>query len=180
MPHVLADNVIAVLARVNTGLNPIVPRSSRSFRGPRCRHFESYAQFQTYVDCWSKCCFRRVQIGGTYGRIIVPTLSFACATFQRGLLLLPGALFQANYASCTGSLTVILAFASTIAVDTREQMAGVRYGLDAAAGPWQAERGSVKDLIRELLDFVDEVVDPLDSRKRSKIFIRCLNGELRR
>lgn len=174
LPHVLAMTTSSPFwLGFNTGLKSYRSEVFKKF--PRTDipdHFESYQQFQSYVDLLVK--MNCIQDGTKVWWDVrphskFPTLEFRICDIPTRVddTIAVAALFQAIVAKLDSLIEKNLGFRLYHRRLIQEnKWRAIRYGLDGMLLDLGKQKEvPVKDLIRELLDFVDEVVDPLDSRK---------------
>src|SRR6476660_414975 len=174
LPHVLAMTTSSPFwLGFNTGLKSYRCEVFNKF--PRTDipdHFESYQQFQSYVDLLVK--MNCIQNGSKIWwdvrpHHLFPTLEFRICDIPTKVddTIAVAALFQAIVAKLDILIEKNLGFRLYHRRLIQEnKWRAVRYGLDGLLLDLGKQKEvPVKDLIRELLDFVDDVVDPLDSRK---------------
>ena len=174
VPHVLALTTSSPFwLGFNTGLKSYRTEVFKKF--PRTdipEHFESHQQYQSYVDLLVKmnCIDNAKKI---YWDIrphpFFPTLEFRVCDIPTKVddTVAIAALFQAIVAKLTVLLEKNLGFRLYHRRLIQEnKWRAVRYGLDGKLLDLGKQKEvPVKDLINELLDFVDDVVDDLGSRK---------------
>ncbi len=174
LPHVLALTTSSPFwLGFNTGLKSYRSEVFKKF--PRTEIpdvFESYQQYQTYVDLLIK--MNCMQDGSKIWwdvrpHHLFPTLEFRICDIPTRVddTIAIAALFQAIVAKLNllteGNLGFRLYHRRLI---LENKWRAIRYGLDGKLLDLGKQKEvPVKDLIRELLDFVDDVLDPLDSRK---------------
>src|SRR3954462_3556033 len=135
-------------------------------------HFESYQQFQSYVDLLVK--MNCIQNGSKIWwdvrpHHLFPTLEFRICDIPTRVddTIAIAALFQAIVAKLnllTEGNPGFRIYHRRLILENKWR--AIRYGLDGKMLDLGKEKEvPAKDLIRELLDFVDPVVDPLGSRK---------------
>lgn len=174
LPHVLAMTTSSPFwLGFNTGLKSYRSEVFKKF--PRTDipdHFESYQQFQGYVDLLVKmnCIQDGTKIWwDVRPHPIFPTLEFRVCDIPTRVddTIAVAALFQAIVAKLTLLIEKNLGFRLYHRRLIQEnKWRAVRYGLDGKLLDLGKQKEvPVKDLIRELLEFVDDVVDDLDSRK---------------
>lgn len=174
LPHVLAMTTSSPFwLGFNTGLKSYRSEVFKKF--PRTDipdHFESYQQFQSYVDLLVK--MNCIQDGTKIWWDVrphskFPTLEFRVCDIPTRVddTIAVAALFQAIVAKLTVLIDKNLGFRLYHRRLIQEnKWRAVRYGLDGKLLDLGKQKEvPVKDLIRELLEFVDDVVDELDSRK---------------
>ena len=174
VPHVLALTTSSPFwLGFNTGLKSYRSEIFKKF--PRTDipdHFESHQEYQSYVDLLVKmnCIDDAKKI---YWDIrphpFFPTLEFRVCDIPNKVddTIAIAALFQAIVAKLTVLIDKNLGFREYHRRLIQEnKWRAVRYGLDGMLLDLGKQKEvPVKDLIHELLDFVDDVVDDLDSRK---------------
>jgi len=174
LPHVLAMTTSSPFwLGFNTGLKSYRCEVFKKF--PRTEipdHFESYQQYQAYVDLLIK--MNCIQDGSKIWwdvrpHHLFPTLEFRICDIPTRVddTIAVAALFQAIVAKLTVLIDKNLGFRL---YDRRliqeNKWRAIRYGLDGKLLDLGKQKEvPVKDLIRELLDFVDDVLDDLGSRK---------------
>jgi carboxylate-amine ligase len=174
LPHVLAlTGSSPFWLGFNTGLKSYRSEVFKKF--PRTEipdHFESYQQYQTYVDLLVK--MNCIQNGSKIWwdvrpHHLFPTLEFRICDIPTRVddTIAIAALFQAIVAKLNvlteGNLGFRIYHRRLI---LENKWRAIRYGLDGMMLDLGKQKEvPARDLIRELLDFVDDVVDPLDSRK---------------
>ncbi len=174
LPHVMALTTSSPFwLGFNTGLKSYRSEVFKKF--PRTEipdEFESYQQFQSYVDLLVK--MNCIQNGSKIWwdvrpHHLFPTLEFRICDIPTRVddTIAVAALFQAIVAKLNllteGNLGFRLYDRRLI---LENKWRAIRYGLDGKLLDLGKQKEvPVKDLIRELLEFVDDVVDPLDSRK---------------
>ena len=174
LPHVLAMTTSSPFwLGFNTGLKSYRSEVFKKF--PRTDipdHFESVQQFQSYVDLLIK--MNCIQDGTKVWWDIrphskFPTLEFRICDIPTSVddTIAVAALFQAIVAKLDHLIDRNLGFRLYHRRLIQEnKWRAIRYGLDGMLLDLGKQKEvPVKDLIRELLDFVDDVVDPLGSRK---------------
>ena len=173
LPHVLALTTSSPFwLGFNTGLKSYRSEVFKKF--PRTEIpdvFESYQQFQTYVDLLIK--MNCMQDGSKIWwdvrpHHLFPTLEFRICDIPTRVddTIAVAALFQAIVAKLNllteGNLGFRIYHRRLI---LENKWRAIRYGLDGKLLDLGKQKEvPVKDLIRELLDFVDDVLDPLGSR----------------
>ena len=173
LPHVLALTTSSPFwLGFNTGLKSYRSEVFKKF--PRTEipdHFESFQQFQTYVDLLIK--MNCMQDGSKIWwdvrpHHLFPTLEFRICDIPTRVddTIAVAALFQAIVAKLNllteGNLGFRIYHRRLI---LENKWRAIRYGLDGKLLDLGKQKEvPVKDLIRELLDFVDDVLDPLGSR----------------
>jgi len=174
LPHVLALTTSSPFwLGFNTGLKSYRCEVFKKF--PRTEipdHFESYQQYQSYVDLLVKmnCIPNGSKIWWDIRpHYLFPTLEFRICDIPTRVddTIAVAALFQAIVAKLTILIEKNLGFRLYHRRLIQEnKWRAIRYGLDGLLLDLGKQKEvPVKDLIRELLEFVDDVVDPLDSRK---------------
>jgi carboxylate-amine ligase len=174
LPHVLALSTSSPFwLGVHTGLKSY--RSEVFTRFPRTGipdHFESYNSFQTYVSLLIEtgCIDDGKKIyWDVRPHPFFPTLEFRICDIPTRVddTIAIAALFQALVAKIDKVLDQNLNFRRHHKMLIEEnKWRAVRYGLDGKMIDFgKGKEVPVRDLIRELLEFVDDVVDDLDSRK---------------
>jgi glutamate---cysteine ligase / carboxylate-amine ligase len=174
LPHVLAMTTSSPFwLGFNTGLKSYRSEVFKKF--PRTDipdHFESFQQYQSYVDLLVK--MNCIQDGTKIWWDVrphckFPTLEFRIADIPTRVddTIAVAALFQAIVAKLNVLIDKNLGFRLYHRRLIQEnKWRAVRYGLDGKLLDLGKQKEvPVKDLIRELLEFVDDVLDPLDSRK---------------
>jgi carboxylate-amine ligase len=174
LPHVLAMTTSSPFwLGFNTGLKSYRSEVFKKF--PRTDipdHFESFQQFQGYIDLLVK--MNCIQDGSKLWwdvrpHHLFPTLEFRICDIPTRVddTIAVAALFQAIVAKLTILIDKNLGFRLYHRRLIQEnKWRAVRYGLDGKLLDLGKQKEvPVKDLIRELLEFVDDVVDNLDSRK---------------
>src|SRR5438874_13298916 len=174
LPHVLALSTSSPFwMGHNTGLKSYRSEIFKQF--PRTDipdHFDSYQGFQRYVDLLIKtgCINDGKKIWwDCRPHPFFPTLEFRICDIPTRVddtVAIP-ALFQAIVAKLYTLIEKNLGFRLYRRMLIQEnKWRAVRYGLDGKLIDFGKQKEvPVKDLIMELLDFVDDVVDELDSRK---------------
>jgi glutamate---cysteine ligase / carboxylate-amine ligase len=173
LPHVLALTTSSPFwLGFNTGLKSYRSEVFKKF--PRTEIpdvFESYQQYQTYVDLLVK--MNCMQDGSKIWwdvrpHHLFPTLEFRICDIPTRVddTIAVAALFQAIVAKLNllteGNLGFRIYHRRLI---LENKWRAIRYGLDGKLLDLGKQKEvPVKDLIRELLDFVDDVLDRLDSR----------------
>jgi carboxylate-amine ligase len=174
LPHVLAMTTSSPFwLGFNTGLKSYRSEVFKKF--PRTDipdHFESFQQFQSYVDLLIKmnCIDNAKKIyWDVRPHPFFPTLEFRICDIPTRVddTVAIAALFQAIVAKVDSLIDKNLGFRLYHRRLIQEnKWRAIRYGLDGKLLDLGKQKEvPVKDLIRELLEFVDEVVDPLNSRK---------------
>ncbi len=174
LPHVLAMTTSSPFwLGFNTGLKSYRSEVFKKF--PRTDipdHFESFQQFQSYVDLLIK--MNCIQDGTKIWWDVrphskFPTLEFRICDIPTRVddTIAVAALFQAICAKLTVLIDKNLGFRLYHRRLIQEnKWRAIRYGLDGKLLDLGKQKEvPVKDLIRELLEFVDDVVDELGSRK---------------
>lgn len=174
LPHVLAMTTSSPFwLGFNTGLKSYRSEVFKKF--PRTDipdHFESYQQFQSYVDLLVK--MNCIQDGSKIWwdvrpHHLFPTLEFRISDIPTRVddTIAVAALFQAIVAKLSVMIDKNWGFRLYHRRLIQEnKWRAVRYGLDGKLLDLGKQKEvPVKDLIRELLEFVDDVVDNLNSRK---------------
>lgn len=173
LPHVLALTTSSPFwLGFNTGLKSYRSEVFKKF--PRTEipdTFESYAQYQAYVDLLVK--MNCIQNGSKVWwdvrpHHLFPTLEFRICDIPTRVddTIAIAALFQAIVAKLMvlndGNLGFRIYHRRLI---LENKWRAIRYGLDGMMLDLGKQKEvPARDLIRELLEFVDDVVDPLDSR----------------
>ncbi len=173
LPHVLALTTSSPFwLGFNTGLKSYRSEVFKKF--PRTEIpdvFESYQQYQTYVDLLVK--MNCMQDGSKIWwdvrpHHLFPTLEFRICDIPTRVddTIAVAALFQAIVAKLNmlteGNLGFRIYHRRLI---LENKWRAIRYGLDGKLLDLGKQKEvPVKDLIRELLEFVDDVLDPLNSR----------------
>jgi carboxylate-amine ligase len=174
LPHVLALSTSSPFwLGVHTGLKSY--RSEVFTRFPRTGipdHFDSYSSFQRYVELLIKtgCIDNAKKIyWDVRPHPFFPTLEFRICDIPTRVddTIAIAALFQALVAKVNRLLDQNLTFRLHHKMLIEEnKWRAVRYGLDGKMIDFGQEKEvPVRDLIRELLEFVDDVTDDLRSRK---------------
>jgi carboxylate-amine ligase len=174
LPHVLALTTSSPFwLGFNTGLKSYRSEVFKKF--PRTDipdHFESYQQFQSYVDLLIKmnCIDDGKKVWwDVRPHAHFPTLEFRICDIPTRVddTIAIAALFQAIVAKLDTLIDKNLGFRLYHRRLIQEnKWRAIRYGLDGMLLDLGKQKEvAARDLIRELLDFVDDVVDPLDSRK---------------
>ncbi len=174
LPHVLALTTSSPFwLGHNTGLKSYRSEVFKKF--PRTEipdNFESYSQFQSYVDLLVK--MNCIQDGSKIWWDVrphykFPTLEFRVCDIPTRVddTVAVAALFQAIVAKLHKLIDSNLGwriYHRRLILENKWR--AIRYGLDGKLLDLGKQKEvPVRDLILELLDFVDEVVDPLGSRK---------------
>ncbi|MDQ3636163.1 MAG: carboxylate-amine ligase [Aridibacter sp.] len=174
LPHVLALTTSSPFwLGFNTGLKSYRTEVFKKF--PRTDipdHFNSYQEFQNYIDLLIKmnCAEDATKIWWDIRpHPIFPTLEFRVCDIPTKVddTIAIAALFQAIVAKLHLLIDNNLGFRLYHRRLIQEnKWRAIRYGLDGKLLDLGKQKEvPVKDLIHELLDFVDEVVDELGSRK---------------
>ncbi|HYN24072.1 MAG TPA: carboxylate-amine ligase [Pyrinomonadaceae bacterium] len=174
LPHVLALTTSSPFWMAhNTGLKSYRSEIFKQF--PRTDipdHFDSYASFQRYIDLLVKtgCIDNGKKIWwDVRPHPFFPTLEFRVCDIPTRVddTIAIAALFQAIVAKLNTLIEKNLGFRLYRRLLIQEnKWRAVRYGLDGMMIDFGKEKEvPTRDLIHELLDFVDDVVDPLGSRK---------------
>lgn len=174
LPHVLAMTTSSPFwLGFNTGLKSYRSEVFKKF--PRTDipdHFESFQQFQSYVDLLIKmnCIQDATKIWWDIRpHPKFPTLEFRICDIPTRVddTIAVAALFQAIVAKLDTLIEKNLGFRLYHRRLIQEnKWRAIRYGLDGMLLDLGKQKEvPVKDLIRELLEFVDDAVDPLDSRR---------------
>jgi glutamate---cysteine ligase / carboxylate-amine ligase len=174
LPHVLALSTSSPFwMGHNTGLKSYRSEIFKQF--PRTDipdHFDSYQGFQRYVDLLIKtgCINDGKKIWwDCRPHPFFPTLEFRICDIPTRVddTIAIAALFQAIVAKLDRLIEKNLGFRLYRRMLIQEnKWRAVRYGLDGKMIDFGKQKEvPVKDLIMELLDFVDDVLDPLGSRK---------------
>jgi carboxylate-amine ligase len=174
LPHVLALTTSSPFwLGFNTGLKSYRCEVFKKF--PRTDipdHFESFQQYQSYVDLLVK--MNCIQDGTKIWWDVRPHCKFPTLEFR--ICDIPtrvddtvavAALFQAIVAKLYTLIDKNLGFRLYHRRLIQEnKWRAIRYGLDGMLLDLGKQKEvPVKDLIHELLEFVDDVLDPLDARK---------------
>ncbi|MDT5121512.1 MAG: glutamate---cysteine ligase / carboxylate-amine ligase [Acidobacteriota bacterium] len=174
LPHVLALSTSSPFwLGINTGLKSYRSEVFKKF--PRTDipdHFDSYQSYQRYVDLLLKTN----SIGNPKKiwwdirpHAVFPTLEFRVCDIPTRVddTIAIAALFQAIVAKLTRLIDKNLGFRLYRRMLIQEnKWRAVRYGLDGKMIDFGKQKEvPVRDLILELLEFVDDVLDDLDSRK---------------
>lgn len=173
LPHVLAMTTSSPFwLGFNTGLKSYRSEVFKKF--PRTDipdHFESYQQYQSYVDLLVK--MNCIQDGTKIWWDVRPHAKFPTLEFRVSDIptrvddtIAVAALFQAIVAKLSIMIDKNWGFRLYHRRLIQEnKWRAVRYGLDGKLLDLGKQKEvPVKDLIRELLDFVDDVLDDLGSR----------------
>jgi len=174
LPHVLALSTSSPFwLGVHTGLKSY--RSEIFTRFPRTGipdHFDSYGSFQRYVELLIEtgCIDNGRKIyWDVRPHPLFPTLEFRICDIPTRVddTIAIAALFQALVAKLDKLLEQNLTFRLHHKMLIEEnKWRAVRYGLDGKMIDFgKGKEAPVRDCIRELLQFVDDVIDDLDSRK---------------
>jgi carboxylate-amine ligase len=174
LPHVLALSTSSPFwLGVNTGLKSYRSEVFKKF--PRTDipdHFDSYSSFQRYVELLVKtgCIDNGKKIWwDVRPHPFFPTLEFRVCDIPTRVddTIAIAALFQAIVAKLDKLIQKNLGFRLYRRMLIQEnKWRAVRYGLDGKMIDFGKQKEvPVRDLILELLDFVDDVVDELNSRK---------------
>jgi len=174
LPHVLALTTSSPFwMGHNTGLKSYRTEIFKKF--PRTDipdHFDSYANFQRYVDLLVRTgCVNdgRKIWWDLRPHPIFPTLEFRICDIPTRVddTIAIAALFQAIVAKLTKLIDQNLGFRLYRRMLIQEnKWRAVRWGIDGKLIDFGKQKEvPTRDLILELLDFVDDVVDELDSRK---------------
>src|SRR5438132_2627807 len=174
LPHVLALSTSSPFwVGHNTGLKSYRSEVFKQF--PRTDipdHFDSYASFQRYVDLLisTGCIDNGKKIWwDVRPHPFFPTLEFRVCDIPTRVddTIAIAALFQAIVARLTGLIEKNLGFRLYRRMLIQEnKWRAVRWGLDGMMIDFGKQKEvPTRDLIRELLDFVDPVLDELGSRR---------------
>ena len=174
LPHVLALTTSSPFWMAhNTGLKSYRCEIFKQF--PRTDipdHFDSYSSFQRYIDLLvkTKCIDNGKKIWwDVRPHPFFPTLEFRVCDIPTRVddTIAIAALFQAIVAKLNTLIEKNLGFRLYRRLLIQEnKWRAVRYGLDGMMIDFGKQKEvPTRDLIHELLDFVDDVVDPLGSRK---------------
>ncbi|CAN5827069.1 carboxylate-amine ligase [soil metagenome] len=174
LPHVLALTTSSPFWMAhNTGLKSYRCEVFKQF--PRTDipdHFDSYASFQRYIDLLIRtgCIDNGKKIWwDVRPHPFFPTLEFRVCDIPTRVddTIAIAALFQAIVAKLHALIEKNLGFRLYRRLLIQEKKwRAVRYGLDGMMIDFGKQKEvPTRDLIHELLDFVDDVVDPLGSRK---------------
>ena len=174
LPHVLALTTSSPFwMGHNTGLKSYRSEVFKQF--PRTDipdHFDSYSSFQRYVDLLVKtgCINDGKKIWWDLRpHPIFPTLEFRICDIPTRVddTVAIAALFQAIVAKLTKLIEKNLGFRLYRRMLIQEnKWRAVRWGIDGRMIDFGKQKEvPTRDLVLELLDFVDDVVDELDSRK---------------
>ncbi|HMF58140.1 MAG TPA: carboxylate-amine ligase [Pyrinomonadaceae bacterium] len=174
LPHVLALSTSSPFwMGFNTGLKSYRSEIFKQF--PRTDipdHFDSYQGFQRYVDLLvrTNCMDNGKKIWwDVRPHPFFPTLEFRVCDIPTRVddTIAIAALFQAIVAKLNKLIDKNLGFRLYRRMLIQEnKWRAIRYGLDGMMLDLGKQKEvPVRDLIRELLEFVDDVVDELESRK---------------
>ena len=174
LPHVLALTTSSPFWMAhNTGLKSYRSEIFKQF--PRTDipdHFDSYSSFQRYIDLLIRtgCIDNGKKIWwDVRPHPFFPTLEFRVCDIPTRVddTIAIAALFQAIVAKLNKLIEKNLGFRLYRRLLIQEnKWRAVRYGLDGTMIDFGKQKEvPTRDLIHELLDFVDDVVDPLGSRK---------------
>src|SRR5437762_938413 len=174
LPHVLALTTSSPFwMGHNTGLKSYRSEIFKKF--PRTDipdHFDSYGSFQRYVDLLvkTKCIDNGKKIWWDIRpHPYFPTLEFRVCDIPTRVddTIAIAALFQAIVAKLNSLIDKNLGFRLyRRALIQENKWRAVRYGLEGKLIDFGKQKEvPVRDLIRELLEFVDDVLDDLGSRK---------------
>ena len=174
LPHVLALTTSSPFWMAhNTGLKSYRSEIFKQF--PRTDipdHFDSYSSFQRYIDLLIKtgCIDNGKKIWwDVRPHPFFPTLEFRVCDIPTRVddTIAIAALFQAIVAKLNTLIEKNLGFRLYRRLLIQEnKWRAVRYGLDGTMIDFGKQKEvPTRDLIHELLEFVDDVVDPLGSRK---------------
>ena len=174
LPHVLALSTSSPFWMAhNTGLKSYRCEIFKQF--PRTDipdHFDSYSSFERYIDLLvrTKCIDNGKKIWwDVRPHPFFPTLEFRVCDIPTRIddTIAIAALFQAIVAKLNTLIEKNLGFRLYRRLLIQEnKWRAVRYGLDGMMIDFGKQKEvPTRDLIHELLDFVDDVVDPLGSRK---------------
>lgn len=174
LPHVLALTTSSPFWMAhNTGLKSYRSEVFKQF--PRTDipdHFDSYSSFQRYIDLLvkTKCIDNGKKIWwDVRPHPFFPTLEFRVCDIPTRVddTIAVAALFQAIVAKLNTLIEKNLGFRLYRRLLIQEnKWRAVRYGLDGMMIDFGKQKEvPTRDLIHELLDFVDDVVDRLGSRK---------------
>jgi carboxylate-amine ligase len=174
LPHVLALSTSSPFwVGHNTGLKSYRSEVFKQF--PRTDipdHFDSYASFQRYVDLLirTNCIDNGRKIWwDVRPHPIFPTLEFRVCDIPTRVddTIAIAALFQAIVARLNALIEKNLGFRLyRRALIQENKWRAVRYGLDGKMVDFGKQKEvPVRDLIRELLEFIDPVVNDLGSRQ---------------
>src|SRR4051812_11974039 len=174
LPHVLALSTSSPFwLGHNTGLKSYRSEVFKKF--PRTDipdHFDSYSSFQRYLDLLIKtgCIDNGKKIWwDVRPHPFFPAVEFRICDIPTRVddTIAIAALFQAIVAKLKSLIEKNLGFRLYRRMLVQEnKWRAVRYGLEGKMIDFGKQKEvPVRDLIRELLDFVDDVLDPLGSRK---------------
>ncbi|HEX8844883.1 MAG TPA: carboxylate-amine ligase [Pyrinomonadaceae bacterium] len=174
LPHVLALSTSSPFwMGLNTGLKSYRSEVFKQF--PRTDipdHFDSYSSFQRYVDLLIKtgCIDNGKKIWwDVRPHPFFPTLEFRICDIPTRVddTISIAALFQAIVAKLNKLIEKNLGFRLYRRMLVQEnKWRAIRWGLDGKMIDFGKQKEvPVRDLIHELLEFVDDVLDDLDSRK---------------
>lgn len=174
LPHVMALSTSSPFwLGHNTGLKSYRSEVFKKF--PRTDipdHFDSYQSFQRYVDTLVKmnCIDNAKKIWwDVRPHPLFPTLEFRICDIPTRVddTIAIAALFQAIVAKLSKLIDQNLGFRLYRRMYIQEnKWRAIRYGLDGKLLDLGKQKEvPARDLIHELLDFIDDVVDELDSRK---------------
>jgi carboxylate-amine ligase len=174
LPHVLALTTSSPFwLGFNTGLKSYRSEVFKKF--PRTDipdHFDSYAAFERYINLLvhTGCIDNGKKIWwDVRPHPFFPTLEFRVCDIPTRVddTVAVAALFQAIVAKLDQLIDKNLGFRLyRRALIQENKWRAVRYGLDGKMIDFGKQKEvPVRDLIRELLDFVDDVLDPLGSRR---------------
>ena len=174
LPHVLALTTSSPFwMGFNTGLKSYRSEVFKKF--PRTDipdHYDSYAAFERYIDLLVKtgCIDNGKKIWwDVRPHPFFPTLEFRVCDIPTRVddTVAIAALFQAIVVKLDKLIDQNLGFRLyRRALVQENKWRAVRYGLDGKMIDFGKQKEvPVRDLVRELLDFVDDVLDPLGSRK---------------
>ncbi len=189
LPHVLALTTSSPFwMGHNTGLKSYRTEVFKQF--PRTDipdHFDSYSNFQRYVDLLVKtgCINDGKKIWWDLRpHPIFPTLEFRICDIPTRVddTMAIAALFQAIVAKLTKLIDQNLGFRLYRRMLIQEnKWRAVRWGIDGKMIDFGKQKEvPTRDLILELLDFVDDVIDELVRARRSNTSTRFSNGALPR
>ncbi|HEX8473575.1 MAG TPA: carboxylate-amine ligase [Pyrinomonadaceae bacterium] len=174
LPHVLALTTSSPFwLGINTGLKSYRSEVFKKF--PRTDipdHFDSYSSFQRYIDLLVKtnCIDNGKKIWwDVRPHPFFPTLEFRVCDIPTRVddTIAIAALFQAIVCKLDRLIDKNLGFRLYRRMLVQEnKWRAIRWGLDGKMIDFGKQKEvPVRDLIHELLDFVDDVLDDLDSRK---------------
>ena len=183
LPHVLALSTSSPFwLGINTGFKSYRSEIFKKF--PRTDipdHFDSYASFERYVDLLirTNCIDNGKKIWwDVRPHPFFPTLEFRVCDIPTRVddTIAIAALFQAIVAKLDKLIEQNLGFRLYRRMLIQEnKWRAVRYGLDGKLIDFGKQKEvPVRDLIRELLQFVDDVVDELGSRREIEHIHRIL------